>query len=79
MWVLSEYLQARGAEQQLLVIACWSCLLYTFDAADEKRGVDPGGRRILDKTQGQIQRHTRDNLYRQGYRSKVEKESNKGK
>ena len=26
-----------------------SCLLYTSDAADEQRGVDLGGRRIIKK------------------------------
>ena len=28
-------------------LQCISCLLYTSDAADEQRGVDLGGRRII--------------------------------
>ena len=28
---------------------CWSCLLYTSDAADERSSVDLGGRRIIKK------------------------------
>ena len=27
----------------------WRCLLYTFDAADERSSVDLGGRRIIKK------------------------------
>ena len=29
---------------------CRDCLLYTSDAADERRGVDLGGRRIIKKS-----------------------------
>ena len=31
----------------------WGCLLYTSDAADEQRGVDLGGRRIIKKKKKQ--------------------------
>ena len=29
---------------------CYTCLLYTSDAADERSSVDLGGRRIIKKT-----------------------------
>ena len=34
-----------------------SCLLYTSDAADEQRGVDLGGRRIIKKKKTKTNTH----------------------
>ncbi len=36
------------------IIVLVTCLLYTFDAADEEDSVDPGGRRIIKKKQKKI-------------------------
>ena len=41
------------------------CLLYTSDAADEQRGVDLGGRRIIKKKKTRIENNKRRNKSKQ--------------
>ena len=47
-----EYRHAVGLGDRLVTEE--GCLLYTSDAADERTGVDLGGRRIIKKKREQI-------------------------